>query len=413
MVRIPVRGRPSRIALALAVLVVAVATLPSGSGSTMGGWCLLCGEHGTADAIRNIVLFLPLGATALLATGSVFLATAISAGISLLVEMGQVGTPGRDASAGDLIFNTLGGVIGVLAARSASTWLRPEPRARRRLVVAATAAPMLVIGAAGAVFQTDLPETTYYGQWTPELGHFDVFRGRVVDARIADLPIPSGRLTESEKVRQLLSMDARVAVQAIAGAAPARLAPIFSMYDERQQEILVLGAEGETLAFRLGTHAARLRLNTPTMSFPNAFEDVEIGNELEISVVPDGDGHCLRVAVTGASDLPRMRCGVGYTVASGWQLLASAGLGSRVPALFDFLWLALLYIPLGYWIRRDAPGAVAVIISAIGLLTIPLITPLVGTPAIAFVFCGAGLLIGAGLGRWMSMELGDAAAPRD
>jgi hypothetical protein len=407
MARISSRSRSSRFALILAALLVAAATLPQGSGTVTGGWCLLCGEHGTADAIRNVVLFLPLGAAALLATGSIFLATAISAGMTLLVEIIQIWTPGRDASAGDLIFNTLGGVLGALAARGAMAWLRPQPRARRRLVVVATAAPLLVVGATGAVFQTDLPATTYYGQWTPDLGHFDLYGGRVLEARIADLPIPSGRLIESEHVQLLLSEGAPVAVRAIAGPEPARLAPIFSIYDEHQQEILVLGAVRKTLAFRIGTRAARFRLNVPTLSFRGALAGVEVGDSLDISAAPDGDGHCLRVAVTGISEPGRIRCGVGYTVASGWQALAPVGVGSRTPALLDFLWLAILYVPLGYWIRRDALGAVAAVISAIGLLTIPAITPLVGTPAIAFVSSGVGVLAGAALRRWMA-RLGDA-----
>jgi hypothetical protein len=412
MVRIPFRSRCSRIALALAVLVVAGATLLQGSGPVTGGWCLLCGEHGTADAIRNVVLFLPVGATALVATGSILLATAIASGISLLAEIAQLGIPGRGASLGDLVFNTLGGVIGAFAARSTAAWLHPRRRTRRRLVVAATAAPLLVVGAAGAVFQTDLPATTYYGQWTPDLGHFDVYGGRVLEARIGDFPIPCGRLIESEDVRQLLSVGEPVAVQAIAGPEPARLAPIFSMYDEYQQEILVLAATRRTLAFRIGTRAARFRLNVPTLSFRGALAGVEVGDSLDISTAADGDGHCLRVAVTGISEPLRRRCGVGYTVASGWQLLAPAGFGSRLPALLDSLWLAILYVPLGYWIRRDALGAVAVIISAIGLLTIPSITPLVGTPAIAFVSSVLGLLAGAGLRGWMSARPGDAAGLR-
>ena len=409
MARISSRGRSSRIALVLAVLVVAGATLLRGSGPATGGWCLLCGEHGTADAIRNVVLFLPLGATALVATGSILLATAIASGISLLAEIAQLGIPGRDASPGDLLFNTLGGVIGAVAARSAAAWLHPLHRVRRRLVVLATAAPLLVVGATGAVFRTDLPATTYYGQWTPDLGHFDVYDGRVLEARIADLPIPSGRLIESENVRALLSVGAPVAAQVIAGPEPARLAPIFSMYDEYQQEILVLGAARQTLAFRIRTRAARVRLDVPTLSFRGALAGVEVGDSLDISATPDGDGHCLRVAVTGSSDLVRRRCGVGYTVASGWQLLAPTGLGSRVPALLDFLWLAILYVPLGYLIRRDALGSVAVMISAIGLLTIPSITPLVGTPAVAFVSSGVGLLAGAGLRGWISTRPGNAA----
>ena len=57
-----------RVIFALVLLVIGAITLSPASGPSTGGLCILCADHGAADAIRNIALFVPLGAAAVLAT---------------------------------------------------------------------------------------------------------------------------------------------------------------------------------------------------------------------------------------------------------------------------------------------------------------------------------------------------------
>lgn len=73
---------------------------------------------GGPDQVLNTLLFIPLGATLalllprrawLLAIGSAF-------ALSALVEFAQESIPGRIPDAGDVLWNTCGGVIGVVAA---------------------------------------------------------------------------------------------------------------------------------------------------------------------------------------------------------------------------------------------------------------------------------------------------------
>jgi len=407
MLRLRSGTRAGRTAFLLVLFVVAVATLfPGSDGALTADWCLLCGAYGAADAIRNVALFVPVGVTAALSSGSFLLAAATAPALSLLVETAQLAIPGRDAGLGDLIFNSIGGLIGVFIAASAPTLLAPGPQAARRLVAAATFAPLLAIGLSGAVLGIVLPPTTYYAQWTPDLGHLELYDGSVFEAKIGKRFIPPQRLQESEGVRQQLLTGAPVELRAIAGPEPAGLAPIFSIYDAHQHEIMVLGATRQTLVFRLGTRAAPLKLGIPALRYPGGLEGVRAGDTLDVRVSSDGDGRCFRIIATaGPRGLSRERCGIGYTVASGWQLLAPPGLGSREPALFDLLWLGILYLPLGYWIRPTGRGLYALAVSALGLLGIPALTALVATPVTAVVAAGAGILAGIGMRRWIAQRL--------
>lgn len=398
----PSPGRGRAAALALTVAAVLAVTLFRTSGPVSGGWCLLCGQHGAADAIRNVVLFIPVGITSLLATGRPLLAAAAAPALSLLVESAQIAIPGRDASVGDLVFNTVGGLVGLGLVRTARAWLFPRPPAARRLALLAAVVPWLAATATGLIVDADLPVTTYWGQWTPDLAHFEVYDGRVLNAGIGGRDVPPLRLEDSRTVRRLLLSGAPVEARAIAGHAPRRLAPIFSIYDEERWEIMVLGADRQTLTFRLGSRAVRLRLNLPALRYRGALAGLLPGDTIELRVSRDseGDGRCFQVATTGRrEDPPRRRCGIGYSVASGWQLVAPSGVGGQWPELWDILWLTLLYLPLGYWMARDVQGAAGVALSILGLLAVPAVTPLVAAPLRSLAGAGIGLAAGAGLRR--------------
>ncbi len=384
-----------RVVIALILLAIGAITLSPASGPSTAGLCFLCADHGTADAIRNIALFVPLGAAALLATGRPVSAAGAAALFSLVLELAQVLIPGRDASAGDWVFNTLGAVLGVLIACRWHQWIAPEARTAKRLAAAAAAGVVITIGLTALVLETDLPEATYYGQWTPELGHFEFYRGRLLDAKIGKQPVPSRQLQDSREIQRLIRMGAPVSVQGVAGPPPTALAPIFSIFDDTQREVLLLGAERRMLGYRVRTRAAGLRLETPTLWYPGGLAGVEAGDTLAIRVTRSGDERCISVGASGSSrTILRKRCGIGYTVASGWQLLVPAGLGSRAATLFDNLWLWTLFLPLGFWIRPSGTSVFLLAAAALGLALIPLFTPLVATPAASFATAGIGVATG-------------------
>lgn len=368
----------SRVAFFLSLVAIAVATMTQGSTTTPSGWCLVCGEHGTADAIRNVLLFVPLGATALLATGSLALASTVGPALSLAVELTQLGIPGRDASLGDLVFNTLGSLAGVLLAVRPAAWLTPSRSAANWHSTAAAAGALLLVWACGHILMPDLPSTTYYGQWTPELGQFDSYHGRVLSASIGGVAIPSRRLTDSDRIRDLLRGGAPLSVHAVAGPPPSRLAPIFSIFDELQQEVLVLGARQEDLTLRARTRAAALRLETPELQVSGALSGIEAGQAMHILATRGGGGWCVTVRRGGDSSHESWeRCGIGHTIASGWQFVVPAGARRLDPLLADAMWLFALFIPAGFWLRPDPIPIATLLAAAGGLIAMPAITTLV------------------------------------
>ena len=136
-----------RAVVAVVVLVILVVTLtPSGSRPTEPfSFCIACGPRGLADGILNLWLFVPLGIV--LGWDSRPPATAILCGflLSTAVELAQMVVPGRDPSLSDILFNTVGTVVGVLVARQPYAWLVPHGRSALKLTVASLVTVALVM----------------------------------------------------------------------------------------------------------------------------------------------------------------------------------------------------------------------------------------------------------------------------
>jgi hypothetical protein len=91
------RPRVAPAAIALAVALVAVSTLVPAAGSATAHpwWCVGCGDTSVADAVRNVALFVPLGAALRAAGGRWARAAAAAAACSVAVELLQAaGIPG-------------------------------------------------------------------------------------------------------------------------------------------------------------------------------------------------------------------------------------------------------------------------------------------------------------------------------
>ena len=139
----------ARIAVALSVLAILVATLHV-SGSTLPvGWSfsLTSGDAALAELIQNLLLFLPLGASLALAGVRPLRAIAIGAGLSFTVEFIQQWLPGRDPSAGDIVCNTVSTAIGVALVVTAPRWLTvPARRAAWQALAMALLAAAVWLG---------------------------------------------------------------------------------------------------------------------------------------------------------------------------------------------------------------------------------------------------------------------------
>jgi hypothetical protein len=312
--------------------------------------CLLCGSLGLTDVLLNILLFVPYGLGLRLSGLSRLRTMLIVAATTGAVELTQyLFLPGRDASLSDLLTNTTGGALGLLLAERWRLVLTPAPPMARRLAAVAGIAWLLVQAFTAWALAPSLPATTWWGQHTPELGQFDRFTGRLLTAQVAGERLPSTRYHNSAAIRRaLLEGPASVEATVEAGRPTDRLAPIASIFDEDQHEVLILGQRGRDLVFRLRLRASDLRLRSPAAHLPDA-----------LPVAP-GDTVTLR-AQWGAQRMLLERVHGGTHQSFGLTLSPSLGWSLLMPwehygwgpeaALLTALWLAGLLLPFGYWLR--------------------------------------------------------------
>ncbi len=389
--------------LALAAILVSTLTptrvsLPQGLAL-----CLLCGTRGLADAILNVALFAPLGAA--LASRWQSALRPILAGFALsgTIELIQILIPGRDPVLGDVLFNTLGAGLGAVMTRTASGWVTPAPARARLLSVTAIGAALAVLWGGAALLQPALPNVGYYGQWTPEFSDMEQYRGRIVDARIGAMSIPSAYLRESAKVRADLLSGVPLQVHAVAGPRPRAAAPLFNIYDDRQREILSLVVNGNDLVLNYRMRASLVLMDQPHLRVNGALEKVREGEPLRIEVRRVQRGFCLEVNQERA-------CPLGFTLGDVWGVLFSLELRSQAMLRsFNFLWLCALFAPAGFWLSRSRAPAFAVLAVA-ALWIIPHQADVLPSPSGEFVAVVLGLAIGWVGQRWVQAKR--AAASR-
>jgi len=97
-----------------------------------------------------------------------------------------------------------------------------------------------VVALTGVLLGPSFPDDTYYGDWTPRLGHLEWFGGRVLQASLGELAIPPGALAISSQVRRQLLSGAAIDGHGRAGPGPSGLAPLFTIADGHQREIVLL-----------------------------------------------------------------------------------------------------------------------------------------------------------------------------
>ena len=351
--------------------------------------CVLCGyEELAADCILNVGLFLPLGAALRIAGWRPMRVVAVGSLLSVGVEAAQFFIPGRDSSLSDVVFNTLGTAIGVALAHSVSTWWRPERHRAEVLSIAGVLSAGSVLGLTGVLLGPAFPNDTYYGGWTPRLGHLEWYGGRVLQASLGGQVIPPGALAISSQVRQQLLSGAAIDVRGRAGPRPSGLAPLFTIADGHQREILLLGVDGDDIVYRYRTRAIASGFRGPEIRARGALRGIAWRDPLSVIVRPADSGYCFRVNSTE-------HCGLGFTVGVGWALIfgVQPGFLGLKPAL-NFGWLAALFFPFGLWARFGRAFVVAVLLSLGFLLILPSSIGLLPTPATELVGALAGFLAG-------------------
>jgi hypothetical protein len=329
------------------------------------------------DVALNILLFIPLG-VGLGLLRLPWVRAILTIGLTTLaIEVLQLSVvAGRDASLSDLVTNTIGGGLGLVLARH---WRRVAFPSRHASMVLATlgAAGWLVVqGFTAFALQRTLPRSVYFGQWAPELAQFEQFTGQVVSVRLNATPLPGMRLTASDQVREaLLAPESVLEARAISGEPTADVAPIFSIFDDRQREIVLLGQDGLDLIFRVRTRTGPLGLRSPALRLGSALPS-EPGARIELRAryTP---GHYHLEAEIGRASYTR---DLALSASWGWTFLLpfDHAFGGEMPWL-TMLWVGGLLFPVGYYAGRSGlirpwiALVMLILLLTLGLVLIPVL----------------------------------------
>ncbi len=318
-------------------------------------WCLVCGQLGVVDVLLNVLLFLPLGVGLRLLGFPVFRALLIIGFTTLTVEVLQMAVvTGRDASLSDLITNTIGGSLGYALGVELRRLVLPSPRTGRWLAGLGLLVWLGQEAFAGWALHRDLPASVYYGQWAPELGQFDRFTGQVVSVTLNGMPLGTSRFRHSDQVRGELDKPVSgFRVEAVSGELTAKTAPIFSIFDDHQREIALVGVNRQDIVFHLRTRLDRLRLRSPSILVPGAVPSTA-GQPLVIEAGMDHSRFMIKVDHAGG----RYQRSVALSPSWGWSFVLpfSYDFGATA-SLLTALWLLGFWVPIGYWTGAAARGS--------------------------------------------------------
>jgi hypothetical protein len=433
------RNRTAGVLLALAVAVIAIATLipgPPAVAPPPSITCVVCGVAGMADVIRNIVLFLPLGAALGLRGTGRWRSLLLGFVLSLFVEsMQYAAIVGRDPTLSDVLTNTLGTLLGYTIGVTWPDWWRPALPLARRLTAAAAIGWLIVLTLTAVGLRPAFGTPPYLVNELPgPVAGVRLFEGVVLTAALDGQPLPPPRLAAASLRlrRATLPTDSLlVAAEVLAMQPPGLMRPFIALYLPDWTELLAFGQRRRRLVLRERTVGSAFQFVTPAVALAGAFPPA--------SEIPTGDdparGPRVRAwgsATATALSVTAERDGVLRTMVMprspliGWTFLAAFGLAydERGPWI-TFLWIAALLLPGAYWAGAASaagnagkrawtvPASYALVTSAAML-----IVPLAGHQAlptngdwsvalatlVAGVWLGRRLYVTPSLGRRSSAE---------
>jgi VanZ family protein len=374
-------------AFGFALLICALTLTPAerpGSPTALG-----FDSPSIADDLRNVVLFAPLALSLVLAGHRRLRSLALCAALSATIESLQRIIPGRTGGISDVLTNTLGSGVAILLFSTWRVWVLPRRPWSLLLRAGALAIPWSAIAVSGYLCSVWLPEGQSYGGWNQEFEGMGVYPGEVLDARIGEEPIArGGPAANAPALRRALLANAPVVVRWKRAPAPARLAPLVVLIGPESEEILLVAVRRSDLVLREWRQSARLLLEQPSLTWPDALEKSRPGEVAELVVHPSRSGAGL--SLDGA-DLGHAGLGPGRA----WAVLApDTWVTPRLRPALDAVWLAILLFPAGLWLPAGRSGLVFAAAALAGVACVP--GPVGLDPATAVEWAGAlgGLLAG-------------------
>ena len=369
------------LAVALSTLGILIATLHASGTKLPPGWSftLTSGEAALAELIENLLLFIPLGASLVLAGVRPWRAIAIGFGLSFSVEFLQQWIPGRDPSTGDIITNTASTAIGVALVVFAPRWLWVPPRRAAWQALATAALAVLVWLGTGAVLRPIVPDPPYHEVSTPDWTWWGHYKGKVLSASYG----PQGAPLRATVVA--------------ATSPPGRASPLVAILDRRDTRVLIFGVDGSDLTLDYYMRAPSLTLEQPDLRWRGALAAIAPNDTFTAQTWRAARGVCFSVNSARA-------CGYGYTVGDGWKLIYyPEHFPDWLLGTINMLWITGWTIGIGYWAGRAAQSPVRVAAVALivgGLLLVPALTQLEVTPVHEWL----GAVLGLGIGYLWPQE---------
>ncbi len=396
------RRAPRRWLVAWVLFTALLTLLPGDRRDRPGSFvCFPCGDRGGADAVLNVALFAPPGFLLALSGAGLGSVAIAGAAASALIETIQTMLPGRFPTLADIVFNALGAVVGWLVFRG----LIRGAFTPGRLTLATLA--LLVLTA--ALSAPGAPSGVLYGQYTPRLGSYAAYDGKLVDASVDGTSVASGASNDSDSLRARLQGGGPVAVRFVVGSPSSRWAPVFAVFSGDREEGVFVAVRGNDLLVRRRLRAADLRLQRPSWVVPGSLASFSRGDTVDLLTSETATGQCVGVGPAVGVGAGRgaeaarasvRRCGLGIEPGGGWRfLMGSPSWSPGLARTLSVLWLA---VPLALILRAGGPrsarinGVVAVLATVLGL---PLVTPLAAAAPLELLTATAIGLAGSRLGR--------------
>jgi hypothetical protein len=373
--------------VALSVAAILLATLhPDGRYTPSGwSWTFGSGEAALAEALQNLILFIPFGIGVALCGARLSRAALLGALLSFAVEFAQQWIPGRDPSLGDLVSNTISTTLGAALVQLAPRWLTvPPARSGRHALGAATLAILVWLGTAAALRPT-FPSPPYSVISRPDPNSLRQYEGEILEAKLQDGMLYAKATFPSQP--------------------PPRPAPLAEILDVHGHRATVLAVAGRDLTMRYAMPAQTLTLGHPELRWDHALAQVAPADTFIATTGREGSRLCMAVNTD-------WRCDLGYTIGDGWQLIFSPEhWPSWLLAIINACWVAGWTVGVGFWagrtsMKEDAEGRrraaklakIAVAIVLLGMIVVPLTTHLKGS--------GLGEWVGGLLGLELGLVLG-------
>jgi hypothetical protein len=155
--------------------------------------------------------------------------------------------------------------------------------------------------------------------------------------------------------------------------------------------IVLIGPRMDRLFYIFRVRAESFRLDRPALSIPDVM-DLSPGDTIEINVSRIAREYCVVVN-------QNTHCGLGFTAGSGWTLWwYSETLPQELHRILNMVWLCVLLLPFGLWMRLNLESMFGATIVASTLLWAPALTGLSDTPLSEWMGSAAGVVAGISLG---------------